>query len=189
MRCDPCGSFDADAIRPLCDLEANPEEVVEALGEQEYGIRNLRKLLDPKMPSQKEVDEHRLTHLPYRKWCHYCVQGKGRVAPHFKQETRTDGLTENIFVYCFMATEGNPLATILVAQEKATEMSMPTVLPMKGGSIEFPARRVLAFLKEIGLEGADVVLKSDQGNAIRSLKSYRSEKIGGLKVGGRVSVQ
>ena len=40
---------------------------------------------------------------------------------------------------------------------------------MKGGSIEFPARRVLAFLKEIGLEGADIVLKSDQENSIKDL--------------------
>ena len=51
-----------------------------------------------------------------------------------------------------MSTEGNPLATILVAKEKTSKMSMATVVPMKGGSIEFPARRVLAFLKGIGLE-------------------------------------
>ena len=48
-------------------------------------------------------------------------------------------------------------------------MDMATMVPTKGGSIEFPARRVLAFLKEIGLEGADVVFKSDQENAIMSL--------------------
>ena len=91
------------------------------------------------------------------------------MAPRFKQPARTDGLTEIHFDYCFMSTEGNPLATILVAKEKASKMSMATVVPLKGGSIEFPARRVLAFLKEIGLEGADVVLKSDQEPAIKDL--------------------
>ena len=91
------------------------------------------------------------------------------MAPHFKQETRTDGLTEVDFDYCFMSMEGNPLATILVAKEKATKMGMATVVPMKGGSIEFPARRVLAFLKEFGLEGADVVLKSDQEHSMKDL--------------------
>ena len=106
MSCVPCGSFNADAIRPLYDVEANPEEVVEAPREQEYGIRNPRKLLGPKMPSQKEVDEHCLTHLPYRNWCQYCVQGKGRVAPHFKQETRTDGLTGGSFRLLFYVDGG-----------------------------------------------------------------------------------
>ena len=65
-----------------------------------------------------------------------------------------------------MSTEGSPLATILVAKEELTQMTMAMVVPMKGASVEFPVRRVLAFLKELGLEGADVVLKSDQENAI-----------------------
>ena len=39
----------------------------------------------------------------------------------------------------------------------------------EGGPIEFPARRVLAFLKELDLEGEDVVLKSDQEAAMLDL--------------------
>ena len=35
-----------------------------------------------------------------------------------------------------------------------------------GASVEFPVKRCLGFLKEIGLESADVVLESDQENAI-----------------------
>ena len=101
MSCVPCGSFNADAIRPLYDVEVNPEEVVEAPREQEYGVRNRRKLLDPKLPTQKDVDEHCLTHFPYRNWCQYCVEGKGEMAPHFEQPARTDGLTEIHFDYCF----------------------------------------------------------------------------------------
>ena len=151
MRCDPCGSFDADAIRPLFDVEVRPEEgatvaeepstTLEASSEQEYGIRNPRSLLGPKMPSQKEVDEHCLTHLPYRNWCLHCGEGKGKITPHFKQ-SRVGGLPETHVDYCCMSTEGNPLATILVAKERMTKMAMATVVPMKGGSIEFPARRV-----------------------------------------------
>ena len=41
-------------------------------------------------------------------------------------------------------------------------MVMATMVPMKGASIEFPVKRCLSFLKEIGLENADVVLNSDQ---------------------------
>ena len=66
--------------------------------------------------------------------------------------------------YCFLKTEGCPLATILFAKEKGTKMVMATVVPMEGASNEFPARGVLAFIRELGLESADIVFKSDHGN-------------------------
>ena len=31
---------------------------------------------DPFMPSPAEVEEHRVTHWPYRSWCRECVEGK-----------------------------------------------------------------------------------------------------------------
>ena len=101
-------------IRPLNDVEvAVPREA-------EFRIRNPGKLPDPKMPSKEEVEPHYLTYLPFRNWCQYCIQGKGKVAPHFKQKQREDGLMEVRFDYCFTSTHGSPLASILVAREKST---------------------------------------------------------------------
>jgi hypothetical protein len=137
--------------------------------EEQFGTRNPRRMLDPKLPSQREIEEHSLTHLPYRNWCAHCVLGKGRAAPHFKRSEREDSLAEVHFDYCFMSTVDQPLVTILMAKERESKMCMATMVPMKGASIECPARRVFAFLKEIGLEGADVVFKSDQENAIGDL--------------------
>ena len=68
-----------------------------------------------------------------------------------------------------MSTADQPLVTILMAKERGSKMCMATMVPMKGASIEFPARRALAFLKEIGFENSDVVFKSDQENAIGDL--------------------
>ena len=103
--------------------------------EQEYGVRNPRKLPDPKMPSKEEVEPQYLTHRPFRNWCQYCIQGKGKVAPHFKQKQREDGLVEVHFDYCPMSTHGSPLAAMLVAREKSTKMTLATVVPMKGASV------------------------------------------------------
>ena len=72
--------------------DAEKEVDVEQAAEEEFGIRNPRKLLDPKLPTQKEIDEHCLTHLPFRNWCPHCVAGKGKMAPHYKQPDRADGL-------------------------------------------------------------------------------------------------
>ena len=42
---------DTNVIRPLYDIEVRPEDVLEAPMEQEYGIGNPRRLLDPKLPT------------------------------------------------------------------------------------------------------------------------------------------
>ena len=97
--------------------------------EEEFGVRNPRKLPNPKMPSKEEVERHYLTHLPFRNWCTYCIQGKGKTAPHFKQKEREDGMPEVHLDYCFMSTHGSPMCTILVAKEKSSKMTLATMVP------------------------------------------------------------
>ena len=169
---EPATAGDAltGVLRPVNPVEREGEDGwLEPPEEEQFGTRNPRRVLDPKLPSQREVDEHNLTHLPDRNWCKHCVFGKGRHAPHYKRTEREDSLAEIHFDYCFMSTAGQPLVTILMGKERESKMSMASMVPMKGASIEFPARRALAFLKEIGLESADVVFKSDQENAIGDL--------------------
>ena len=142
MNCGLCGPSDV-TIRPKEKLDICNGEVVETSDgvdvripvprEKEFGLRNPRKLQDPKLPSKKEVEDHNLSgHMPYRSWCTFCVMGRGKAAPHYKQ-TRADGLPELHMDYCFMATEDKPLATILVAKETTSKMIMATVVPRKGG--------------------------------------------------------
>ena len=77
------GEF-ATAISPLEKGENKEMEMPTMKGERvkiprqdEFGVRNPRKLLDPQLPTEKEVEEHNLTHLPDRNWCPHCVAGKG----------------------------------------------------------------------------------------------------------------
>ena len=39
---------------------------------------------DPGMPTQAEIDEHNVDHLPYRSWCACCVRAKATGEPHRK---------------------------------------------------------------------------------------------------------
>ena len=41
-----------------------------------------RALHGPRMPSKREVEEHKLTHLPFRSWCNHCLRGKGLKKGH-----------------------------------------------------------------------------------------------------------
>ena len=133
------------------------------------GFVSQSKLLDPKLPTQAEVDKHNLTHLPFRNWCPLCVQGRGRAADQVTQP-REDGPLETHVDYCFPATaDTRDKYTLLVAREKGTRMTMATVVPMKGVSQEFPARRLLALIKELGVEASPLAFRSDQEPAINDL--------------------
>ena len=83
------GGDSENVLRLINPIEKEGEgDVLEPAEEEQFGTRNPRRMLDPKLPSQREVDEHNLTHLPYRNWCKHCVFGKGRHAPHFKRTER-----------------------------------------------------------------------------------------------------
>ena len=116
-----------------------------------------RKLRSPQSPTQEEIDEHCLTHLPFRSWCRHCVKAKGRVVDH-KSQDREDGLAEIHLDYCFLSSETGINLTVSVLKERSTRMVMSSVVPMKGASDDWAVKRVLAFIKELGLEAVSLVL-------------------------------
>ena len=68
------------------DKEQAEDTAAEDDGNQEQ--EEAQKAIAPKIPikpSQEEVDEHMLTHLPFRSWCPHCVRGKSKGKAHRKQ--------------------------------------------------------------------------------------------------------
>ena len=61
----------------------------------------------PKEPSREEVDEHNVTHTPYRSWCPHCVSGRAKDYPHKRLEDDEKGIAISKSTF---ATE--PLYTI-----------------------------------------------------------------------------
>ena len=98
--------------------------------ELEAGRRTAVRIQDPVLPSKADVEEHELTHLPYRSWCAHCVRAKGRAADHKKQEERQRDVREIHMDYCFMGANAvsdslNPkLNAILAVKEKETKMML-----------------------------------------------------------------
>ena len=60
------GVFDEIQCEEPESAEARPPEV----------------LRDPGAPTQREVEEHNITHLPFRSWWQYCVSGKAQDRQH-----------------------------------------------------------------------------------------------------------
>ena len=93
-----------------CDLDdeielgIGGEEVVRFRATDE-GNQFVRKMIDPKLPSQKDVEEHNLTHLPYRNWCPICVRSKGKEMGHKSATDKERTISEYCLDYCFPGDE------------------------------------------------------------------------------------
>ena len=62
--------------------------------EQEEEGRSPEALATPEGPSNREREEHNLTHIPYRDWCEHCVRARARKRAHRrrKQELKKEEL-------------------------------------------------------------------------------------------------
>ena len=100
------GDMEDDEPPPEQAEEVEPEFEVE---EEEAQSADAQKT--PMLPSQAEIDEHNITHLPFRNWCPFCIRGRGLSSGHFARKTTEEQQVPTISVdYCFM---GDSLWTYL----------------------------------------------------------------------------
>jgi len=63
FRCVPCAPVEG---------EAEDDEIVS----EEIEVEPLKIAPSPQRPSATDVEEHRVTHIPFRSWCRECVEGR-----------------------------------------------------------------------------------------------------------------
>ena len=129
--------------------------------------REVKKLGDPRLPTDKEREDHERTHLPFRNWCYHCVRGKGRDLDHRKAVEEERGLSEYSFDYCFPGDEFGFKLTVLVGRERSTGMTMGTVLPSKGSTGKFAVDKALEFIAGVGDMEGEIIIRNDQEPSIQ----------------------
>ena len=68
----------------MFDLEDQPAGTELTIDDEDISddVEPVKVAPDPGKPSERQISEHRLTHLPYRLWCRWCVLGRGRGMQH-----------------------------------------------------------------------------------------------------------
>ena len=70
---------------PVADQQESCQECeVELQEPTDQEAQSPKTLTSPITPTQKEIDEHYINHLPYRSWCPCCVMGRANEDPHRK---------------------------------------------------------------------------------------------------------
>ena len=135
----------------------------------EWGARRVERKHEPKGPSERERQEHSVTHLPFRSWCRHCVRGQGTEEPCKRTKGEGPEIPEVHLDFMFMGEEtGGRTLAVLVARERGSKATMSTVAPRKSSG-EWLARRVNAWMKEIGCAHGNITVKSDNEPALVAL--------------------
>ena len=155
-------------------------------GEPE-GARRAKGTRAPIKPSKEEVDEHMLTHLPFRSWCPHCVRGKPRGKPHKRAEEEPRELPTVALDYTFMREsrekyeeEGMPILVVkdIRQNDTGTGMIFAQVVPQKGVQ-PFAVKALAGVVAQLGYQ--ELVMKSDGEPAMVALKeaakNERNERI------------
>ena len=102
--------FDEEDPRPE-DLSAEEDEGEQAGREEECEEgRRAKGMTTPMKVSDKEREEHELTHTPCRAWCPYCVRARGRNTSHLKNQginkDKSNEVPRTSMDYFFMSPGG-----------------------------------------------------------------------------------
>ena len=95
--------------------------------------RPAKVLRSPMTPSPIEVSEYNITHLPFRCWRPWCVQGKAKNVRHKKQGEKDYQIPHIVCDYCFWGGEEDEETLIAqVARDMETKYLFAHAVPRKG---------------------------------------------------------
>eukprot|EP00971_Amphidinium_carterae_P242163 4808428-Amphidinium_carterae.3 len=89
--------------------------IVGDTSQQEANIPKTYK--SPTLPSQQEIDEHYLAHLPYRDWCKHYVQGKSKSQHHPCGGLTKQSITQVDYAFFLKSDNDNHNAIVLTMCE------------------------------------------------------------------------
>ena len=99
----------------------------------------------PRMPSQKEWDEHFLTQIPYRSWCPFCVAAAKPNEAHRQLPPFSRDVPLLVSDDCYLKNAmGDDMMTVLVGKLFPSKAFITVPCDVKGHD-EYAAARVSSF--------------------------------------------
>ena len=167
---------------------AVPVEVhgdVEAKGGSQKGAPVARALPEVYEPSPEEIAKHCLTHIPYRRWCRWCVAARIASAPHRSMPPFSRDRPLFVVDYCFLKHSGEEkFLTVAVGRSYPSRAIFACPCSTKGAD-PYATRRMAAFFRSCGM--TNFTFMCDQESALRvmidealHITRGRGEWVGGI---------
>ena len=145
------------------------DEIIKMDSDEEEEAKIPRIIKYPKRPTSKEVEQHNITHLPFRDWCPYCIQGGAPNRNHNKIKEQDYSIPHITCDYCFMGDkEDSETLVIQVSRDTESKSIFAHAVPRKGLSHEHGAEQMCKDIEYLGYKS--IVLKTDNEPAMRTLQ-------------------
>ena len=94
----------------------------------------------PVRPTPAMIEQHNVSHLPFRNWCPFCVRGRGKSCSHPRQAHDDEQLPTIAIDYGFLGSADEPAVglPILVVKDRWSKAVWAFPVPAKG--VEHPPR-------------------------------------------------
>ena len=155
------------------DSEAGEQER-EAEGEDdmEEEAKRPRGIPRPEAPTQREKDEHYLTHWPFRSWCIHCMKGKSKSLPHRKvREEDGHGNVPLIAIdYMYAVTkDAEERRPTIVVTDEGTGAVFAHVVTGKGRANGWISKKICEDINFLGYATVRIVVKGDQERSLNDV--------------------
>ena len=150
----------------------NPEVSPEMLCPNTEEATASKAMRAPIKPTPEMIENHNVSHIPFRDWRVYCVRGQAKSCGHFAQKGKENEQIPTISMdYGFFGSEGDGGADsghpILICKDRISKKRASIPVPLKGTQHPYPVKAVVKFLNGLGHKIA--ILKSDQEPSIVAL--------------------
>ena len=124
----------------------------------------------PEEPSQAEVENHALTHEPFKPWCSLCTQYRARQDQHSASHHESVGhsVVSFDFGYCSRMDGEVDKQTCLFVHDRATKMMAAIPTPQKGGKhLQYLTTEVTRFI--VHTQHREIAIRTDREPSILAL--------------------
>ncbi len=169
---------ETDAMREeskVPDGDAVDGEAITGEANQDDGVKRI--LPDPGQPTERQREEHRVYHWPYRSWCKHCVEGRCTGEHHRGVPDERKTYPMLCFDYLFFTKNRSMVSRkelvqnddielkVLVAKERVSKTIFAHAVEAKGSDVDgYAVGRLVDDVKWLGW--TKLSLKSDNENAI-----------------------
>ena len=153
-------------VNQSADEPAVPEDVA-VQGDNNGQALDAKGLPEVPQPSAAEVARHSLTHLPYRRWCKWCVAARMLSSPHWVRPPFSRDKPLLVFDYCFLKHAGNDKFLTVLVGRLYPSRSLFAVPCYQKGADDFVTRRLAAFMRASGVNNFSFMC--DQEGALRTM--------------------
>jgi len=119
---DESQNEDHSADRPEVLQPGSGDELISAEAEcvegdvEDYAPKIIA--IDPGLPTEKELEDHKVDHLPYRSWCRECIESKAPAAAHKRDVSKKRRIPVVAFDYLDLHKEMQRLDGSAIAPDQ-----------------------------------------------------------------------